>query len=373
MPTRITDLPIDGFERVVEMTDPQAGLLAYVGLHSLALGPGLGGCRMFDYLSRDAALTDVCNLARGMSYKNALANIGFGGGKSVIVGDPTNKTPRLLRAFADGLNQLGGAYLSAEDSGITPADMALIGQHSPHVAGADHNPKAHNPKSKAGGGNPAPFTAKGVFLGLKTAVAFRLGNSRGLHGLTVGIQGLGQVGYELARLLHLEGASIIAAELNAERCAKAAREFNARIVPLAALLSADLDVFAPCAMGGTINNKVLPVLRAPVIAGAANNQLDNAALGDLLAQRNQLYAPDYVINAAGVISIAGEYLQCWSPTWVDGKVAEIPVRLKRIFERAAVTGQSTSMVADRCAREAIREAKCASIPSAVTELHSKSA
>ena len=382
MTTRITDLSIDGFERVVELADPQAGLLAFVGLHSLALGPGLGGCRMFDYRSRDAALSDVCNLARGMSYKNALADISFGGGKSVIVGDPATKTPELLRAFAAGLNALKGDYLSAEDSGITPADMALIGQHSAFVAGAGSAGADQGQVGVTGngGGNPAPFTAQGVFLGLKAAVAHRLGGcfalasqTRPLNGLKVGIEGLGQVGYELARLLSNEGAQIVATELDAERAAQATTALNVRVVARDQLFARDLDVFAPCAMGGAVSLARLPQMRAPVIAGAANNQLENVALGDLLAQRGQLYAPDYVINAAGVISIAGEYLGCWSPQWVAAKVEQIPTRLTRIFARARATGQSTAMVADRCAREAIRAGKGLLATQAVTELRSKSA
>lgn len=369
MTTKVTDVSIDEFERVVELTNPAAGLLAYVALHSLELGPGLGGCRMFDYRSRNAAIADACNLARGMSYKNALADIGFGGGKSVIVGPPAIKTPRLLRAFADGLNQLKGDYLSAEDSGITPTDLAIVGQHSPYVAGADHRQTADG---ASGGGNPAPFTAKGVFLGLQTAVAHRLGG-QGLSGLTVGIEGLGQVGYELARLLVQGGAQVVASELNPERCTLASNELNVRIVPPSSLLTSTLDVFAPCAMGGALSLARLPELTAPVIAGAANNQLETAEVGDALALRGQLYAPDYVINAAGVISIAGEYLGCWSPEWVAAKIEAIPQRLTGIFERAEHTGRSTSLEADCCAHEVIQRGKSAPRPVVVTELLSKSA
>lgn len=345
----------DGFERVVELRNPAAGLTAFVAMHSTALGPALGGARMFSYSNREAAVLDVCRLARGMSYKNALAGIPFGGGKAVIVGDPANKTDALLAAFADGLNALNGGYLSAEDSGISPADMALMARTSAYVAGAD---------GASGGGNPAPFTAKGVFLGLKAAVATRLGTHK-LDGVTVGVEGLGQVGFALAKMLRSEGARVLASEINAERLQKAVVELGVEAASGDTLPAAALDVFAPCAMGGAINMRRINDLRAPVIAGAANNQLENAALGDLLARRGQLYAPDYVINAAGVISIAGEYLGCWSPDWVDAKVEQIPHKLQAIFERAEHAALPTSMVADRCAREAIRTAR--------TSLLSKSA
>ena len=337
----------DGFERVVEISNSAAGLTAYVALHSTALGPGLGGCRMFPYESHEAAITDVCNLARGMSYKNALAGIGFGGGKSVILGAPEAKTPQLFEAFAEGLNLLGGDYLSAEDSGITPADMALVGQQSAFVAGAD---------AASGGGNPAPFTARGVFLGLQEAVRARLGG-QSLTGLKVGVEGLGQVGFALAGMLREAGAEVYASELNPNRLQQAVDELGVKAVAGDQLLDQALDVFAPCALGGAINLKRINSLRAPVIAGAANNQLQNAALGDLLAGRGQLYAPDYVINAAGVVSIAGEYLGCWTPEWVNAKVEQIPVSLRRIFEKAEQAGLPTSLIADRCAREAIRAAQ----------------
>ena len=346
----------DGFERVVELRNPQVGLTAFIALHSTALGPALGGCRMYPYASREAALRDVCNLARGMSYKNALAGIGFGGGKAVIVGDPGTKTPELLEAFAEGLNALKGDYLSAEDSGISPADMFLMARRSAFVAGAD---------KATGGGNPAPFTALGVFLGLKAAVEARLGAAT-LNGLRVGVEGLGQVGFLLARMLREAGAEVVASELNPARLQQAVTELGVIAADSDALLESGLDVFAPCsvggAMGGAISAKRINRLRAPVIAGAANNQLENPALGDLLARRRQLYAPDYVINAAGVISIAGEYLGCWSPEWIGARVEQIPHSLGKIFEQAEQASLPTSLVADRCAREAIRSAQSAALP-----------
>jgi len=346
----------DDFERVVELRDPDAGLTAFIALHSTVLGPALGGCRMYPYGDRDAAIADVCNLARGMSYKNALAGIGFGGGKAVIVGDPASKTPQLLEAFAEGLNSLKGDYLSAEDSGISPADMRLMSRRSAFVAGADKTD---------GGGNPAPFTARGVFLGLQAAVETRLG-ALSLKGLRVGIEGLGQVGYLLARMVREAGAEVVASELNTARLQQAVDELGVIAVKTDSLLDSSLDVFAPCsvggAMGGAINSRTINRLHAPVVAGAANNQLETPALGDLLARRGQLYAPDYVINAAGVISIAGEYLSCWSPEWVTDRVEQIPSSLAAIFEQATHSSLSTSVVADRYARETIRQAQEAALP-----------
>jgi len=340
------------FERVVELRNDEAGLVAFVAIHSLALGPALGGVRMFDYSSRSAAIADACQLARGMSYKNALAGIPFGGGKSVIVGDPAAKTPALLEAYADGLNQLAGDYLSAEDSGISPADIRVMRETTEFAAGGGA-PKAIGGQASTGGGNPAPFTAKGVYLGLQTAVAQRLGTDS-LTDLKVGIEGLGQVGFLLARMLREAGATVYASELNSDRLAQAVSELG--VVPVAgdALLQQPLDVFAPCAMGHAISVARIGDLQAPVIAGAANNQLENPALGDLLARRGQLYAPDYVINAAGVVSIAGEYLGCWSDQWMVDQVARIPRRLAVIFERAQGRGLATALVADRMARQVLR-------------------
>ena len=369
MPTKIIDITPscstsqskqeleDGFERVVELKNAAAGLTAFIALHSTALGPALGGCRMYPYQNREAAIADVCNLARGMSYKNALAGIGFGGGKSVIVGDPSSKTPALLEAFAEGLNALKGDYLSAEDSGISPADMLLMARRSAFVAGGDH---------QNGGGNPAPFTARGVFLGLQAAVSARLGATSSLRGLRVGVEGLGQVGFLLARMLREAGAEVIASELNPSRLDQAVTELGVVAAGGDALIDKKLDVFAPCsvggALGGAITSKRINRLLAPVIAGAANNQLETPALGDLLASRGQLYAPDYVINAAGVISIAGEYLGCWSPEWVTERVEQIPRSLAEIFEQASQTSLATSLVADRCAQEAIRRAPSRQLP-----------
>ena len=354
MATQLRDLSIDGFERVVELRNPAAGLHAFVAMHSLALGPALGGARLFNYASREAAIRDVCNLARGMSYKNALAGIPFGGGKAVLIGKSGAKSDDQLLAFAEGLNALNGAYLSAEDSGISPADMAVMATSTPYVAGLEQ---------ASGGGNPAPFTAKGVFLGLQAAIEHRLGRANGrLDGLRIGVEGLGQVGYALARQLRDAGATVIASEINSERLGQAVQELGVVAVSTEQLLDADLDVFAPCALGGAIAADRLRRLRAPVIAGAANNQLANCALGDVLARRNQLYAPDYVINAAGVISIAGEYLGCWSPEWLNTRILRIPERLAGVFERAASAGHSTAMVADRWAREIIRAERAASLP-----------
>jgi leucine dehydrogenase len=292
----------DDHEQVVFCRDPASGLQCIIAIHDTRLGPALGGCRMWPYESDDEALTDVLRLSRGMSYKSALAGLDLGGGKSVIIGDPRrDKSELLWRAFGRFLERLGGHYIVAEDSGTSVADLKLVALETRHVAGIADKPAGNGMRS----GDPSPATALGVFIGLRATVEYRLGRSD-LAGLRVAIQGLGSVGYRLARLLHEAGAALWVTDLYPDRIERAVAELGATAVGAETIWELEVDVFAPCALGAVINDATLPRLHARVIAGAANNQLAETRHGEALMERGILYAPDYVINAGGVIDIALE-------------------------------------------------------------------
>jgi leucine dehydrogenase len=327
-------------EQVVMFKHVPSGLRAIVAIHSTALGPALGGCRMWPYENEDSAIEDVLRLSKGMSYKNALAGIPFGGGKSVIIGDSrSDKSEALLAAFAARLNWLGGRYITAEDMGISEKDMDFMAALTPHVAGLSQ-----------ASGNPSPKTAQGVFLGLKAAVAFRLG-VHDLSGISVAVQGLGSVGFELCRLLRNEGAVVHATDISFARVQQAVTALGVIAVAPEDILGAEIDVFAPCAMGAIINDQSIGRLRAKVIAGAANNQLLADRHGRVLQGLNILYAPDYVINAGGVINIAAEVLCQTQTDYAQTKIAQIPATLTAIFAEAQKTAQATSQVANDMAEK----------------------
>lgn len=338
------DIAQDSHQRIVHIRNDVSGLSAFVGIHNTNLGPALGGCRMFPYASEEEAIYDVTRLSEGMTYKNALANIPFGGGKSVIIGDPaTDKSEDLLRDFAKGLNDLSGEYLSAEDSGIGPQDIAIMARTSKWVAGGDTN---------EGGGDPSPYTAYGVFLGIKAALKYKYGTDK-LDGIKVAVEGLGHVGYDLARRLRAEGAYIIGADIRPEICDKAQQAFNAKIVLPDACHHQDVDIYAPCALGGALSAKRLDNISAPIIAGAANNQLATAEIGDALHQKKILYCPDYVINAAGVISIGFEFLKSWEEARISKAVEQIPHTLAAIFDMAHQQDRPTYQIAEEMAQKKI--------------------
>ena len=327
----------DGHELVLFGHDASSGMRALIAVHSSVLGPAAGGCRMWPYASQTEALADVLRLSRGMSYKNALAGLPFGGGKAVIIGDSRRaKSPELLGAFGRFVDALGGRYITAEDVGTTIADMVQIARTTRHVAGL--------------GRDPSPKTALGVLLGIKAAVRFRL-QRRSLEGVSVALQGLGGVGYHLAGLLAAEGAKLSVADLRPALMQRVCDEYRARELAPEALLGADVDVLAPCALGGVLNSQSIPKLRARIIAGAANNQLAQGEDGTALAAAGILYAPDYVINAGGIISVAHEYRGGGSDAEIDADIGEIPVRLGEIFERARRAHRTTNAVADEMARE----------------------
>jgi leucine dehydrogenase len=335
----------DGHELVVFGHNANLGLHAIVAVHSTALGPAAGGCRMWPYASTDAAVVDVLRLSRGMSYKNALAGLPFGGGKAVIIGDArTGKTPELFQAFGRFVDSLGGRYITAEDVGTTTADMESVARTTSFVSGLCRKPGE-------AGGDPGPKTALGVYLGIKAAVKFRL-NRSDLSGVGVALQGVGGVGYHLCRMLAAEGARLRVADVRPLAVQRACDEFKATEVPAENILSEDVEVFAPCALGAVLNAGSIPRLRARIVAGAANNQLAEDKDGQALQAAGVLYAPDYVINAGGIISVAREY-SGGTEAEVTAEIQAIPGRLTEIFERARRHGLTTNAVADQMAQDRI--------------------
>jgi leucine dehydrogenase len=334
----------DGHEQVVFGHDAATGLRAIIALHSTALGPAAGGCRMWPYASTAEAVADVLRLSRGMSYKNAMAGLRLGGGKSVIVGDAGKvKTAELLQAFGRLVESLGGRYITAEDVGTTAADMEQIARATRYVSGLGVAPGR-------AGGDPGPKTALGVYLGIKAAVRFRLGRED-LRDVTVAIQGVGGVGYHLCRLLAADGAQLFVADVRPASVQRVVQEFRARAVPVSELLALEVDVIAPCALGSVLDAQSIPRLRARIIAGAANNQLAQGQDGAALQSAGILYAPDYVINAGGIISVSHEYQGGATEAQVIADIHAIPTRLTEIFERARRENRPTSAVADEMARE----------------------
>lgn len=334
----------DGHELVAYHEDPETGLKAIVAVHNTTLGPALGGCRMYPYSNSEQALDDVLRLSRGMTYKSALAGLPLGGGKSVIIGDPhKQKTPALMRAMGAFIESLGGRYIGAEDSGTGVADIRYMSEKTQYVSGiTDGRPFD---------GDPSPYTAMGVFYGIRAAVAHRLGRAD-LQGLRVAIQGAGSVGRHLLERLVTAGAKVYFADTNDDNAGRA-EALGGEPVPVDQILSLNVDVLAPCAMGGAINATTMEQIKAPVIAGAANNQLAEAELGEYLRQRGILYAPDFVINAGGIIDVFYQR-QGRSVADSEAHVRRIESVLAELFERAERDKQPTSQVAERMAEELFR-------------------
>ncbi len=334
----------DGHERVWLGRDEARGLTAIVAVHSTALGPALGGTRIWPHDSFEAALTDALRLSRGMTDKAAVAGLPLGGGKAVIIADPRkDKTPDLLEAYAEMLTALAGQYYTAEDVGMTLADADFLGQRAPNVAGT----------TRGGSGDPSPFTARGVFLGLKEALRRQRG-SASVDGLTVAVQGLGSVGWALAAALHGEGARLVVADLDRARAERAAAAFGAAVAEPERIVAVEADVFAPCALGGILSETAIPAMRTGIVAGAANNQLATAEDAGRLAARGILHAPDFVINAGGLINVAAEVApDGYDLAAVAEKVARIPQTLAAIFDRAEAEGRTPDAVARAIAAERV--------------------
>lgn len=333
----------DNHEQVVYCSDKASGLKAIIAVHSTALGPAAGGCRFWNYASDEAALKDVLRLSKGMTYKNAMAGLKLGGGKGVIIGDPKSlKSDDLFKAFGTAVNNLNGRYYTAEDVNITTGDMAIVNQSTEFVSGLEGK-----------SGNPGPFTALGTFLGIKAAVKFKLGKDD-LTGIKVAVQGLGSVGYSLCEKLHNAGAELIVTDINQVALDKAAAELNATVVGLDEIYSQDVDVFSPCALGASIDDNTIPQLKAVIIAGCANNQLAEARHDQILLEKGILYAPDYVINAGGIINVALEiYPEPYCADSATKLVENIYHTLMNVFETAAAQNMPTGLIADQMARDII--------------------
>lgn len=332
-----------GHESIHQFHDPRSGLKAIIAIHSTALGPAAGGCRMWRYDSEAHAIRDVLRLSRGMTYKNAMAGLPLGGGKAVILADGEQPpSSELFRAFGRCVDSLGGRYVTAEDVGVSIDDMHQVKQVTDFVAGL---PGARG----SAGGDPSPWTADGVFLGIRAAVKHRLGASS-LDGLRVAVQGVGKVGYDLCRQLHAAGASLVICDVNTQNLVRAQDEFGARLVAPEQVLFQDVDVLAPCALGAILDERSIPRILATVIAGAANNQLATEADGQRLRDRNILFAPDYVINGGGIISVSLEYMGDKTQDDTHAQIALIPERLTDIFTTADTEQIPTNVVADSMAQ-----------------------
>ncbi|MFG6137015.1 Glu/Leu/Phe/Val family dehydrogenase [Halomonas sp. B23F22_10] len=332
--------------QVIHGCDTASGLRAIIAIHDITRGPALGGLRIYPYASEADALTDVLRLSRGMTYKSALADLPLGGGKAVIIADPRrDKTPELLQAMGRLIDSLGGRYITAEDAGSDEADMHVIAEATEHVGGLGRN---------GASGDPSPWTALGVFHAMQSAVYHGLGRAeseRQFDGLRIALQGVGHVGSHLARRLHDAGARLVLADIDRDAAARLAGELDADTVAPEAIVDAEVDVFAPCAMGAALTPEVARRLKARVVCGAANNQLASPEVADQLLARGILYTPDYVANAGGVIEIAWQRRDDARPEAVMAHIAGIGSTLDEIFARAAQEGRSPAPVADDMARE----------------------
>jgi len=331
----------DNHEQVIFCRDTDAGLFAIIALHDTTLGPAAGGCRMWPYNSVDEAVTDVLRLSQAMSYKNALADLPLGGGKSVIIGDSNkDKNEKLLTSFAQFVQRLGGQYYTAEDVGIGINDVEVLAKTSDYVFGLSAT------------GDPSPFTARGCFEGIRAAVKHKLGRDS-LEGLTAAVQGVGNVGRYVCKNLYEAGTKLIIADVNAEAAAYAVETFGATAVSPKKIYSQDVDIFSPCAMGGILNDDTISQLKASIVAGVANNQLSEPHHGRLLYDKGILYAPDYVINAGGMLNASGDIFGEYDINKVMERVTYLYDATLRIFEVAKQKNQPANEVADTMARQKI--------------------
>lgn len=346
--TSAWDYPdFDSHEGLHLFTDPASGLKAVIAVHSTALGPAAGGVRFWHYADHGRAITDALRLSRGMSYKNAMAGLALGGGKGVVLaarpGDTI--TEAQLVAFGRAVESLGGRYVTAEDVGMSEARMKVIAGETRYVSGL---PVAEG----AAGGDPGPYTAHGVYLGVRAAAKRGLGSDE-MRGVRVAVQGLGSVGGGLARLLARDGAVLTLADVDTDRATRMADELGATTVAPDAILAAEVDIVSPNALGAVLTERSIAALRARIVAGGANNQLETREDGRRLHDAGIVYAPDYVINAGGIINVGLEYLGNGDEAEVLARIAEIPARLEQVWDEAAVTGDPTADVADRIARRLI--------------------
>ena len=332
-----------GHEQLTFFRDRVSGLKAIVAIHDTTLGPALGGCRMWNYAGEDEAITDALRLSKGMSYKNSAMGLNLGGGKAVIIGDPRkDKTEELFRAFGKFVETLGGRYITAEDVGVGTAEMVVVQQETSHVAGLPEK-----------SGDPSPATAFGVYRGMQ-ACAKAVWGSESLRGKVVAVQGLGHVGYHLCRHLHDEGARLIVSDIFPDRVESVVQEFPAMAVKPEAIYAVEADIFAPCALGAILNDGTIPQLKARIVAGSANNQLQEPRHGDRLHELGILYAPDFVINGGGVVNVAHEFAPAgYNRDRAYAQVATIYDKVARIIEISRAEGVPTYRAADLLAEERI--------------------
>ena len=345
---KFTDIPVEGYEKVVKCEDAAHGLKALIAVHDTTLGPALGGIRMWPYESEREAFTDVTRLAQGMTYKSAVAETGLGGGKAVIIGDPKrDKTEALLRAMGRFIESFEGQYIAAEDVGLTEDDMVVIRQETEHVAGL--------PLAYASGGNPARLTAFGVFLGIRVCLERALKTNR-FTDIRVAVQGCGNVASYLCQHLHDAGAELVVTDVDTDKAQRLAKRCGAEVVPPDQIYQSSCEVYAPCALGGTLNDLTIPQLGCSIVAGSANNQCLRAEHGEQLRRRNILYAPDFVINAGGIINIAVEReVQGYDESRALARVHHMTSVLHDIFDLA-----QQEHITTECAALTLAERKLAS-------------
>ena len=342
-------ISFDGHEQVVFCHDKDTGLKAIIGIHNTILGPALGGTRMWNYTNEWEALNDVLRLSRGMSFKSSISGLNLGGGKAVIIGDAkTQKTPELMRKFGEYVNSLSGKYITAEDVGMETKDMDIVREVTPYVTGIS--------ESKGGSGNPSPITAYGVYMGMKAASKYQFGTDN-LEGKKILVQGIGHVGEVLVEHLTKDGAIVTISDINEDRLHQVGAKYGAKIFKGDNLYSADVDIYAPCALGATINDDTIKIIKAKVIAGAANNQLANEVIhGQILKDKGILYAPDFLINAGGVINVYSELAKL-SKVEVMEKTENIYNTSLEIFKHADANNITTHQAALLIAQKRIDDRK----------------
>ena len=333
-----------GHEQIVLCSEPSVGYKGIIAIHNTTLGPALGGTRFWNYATEEEAIVDALRLSKGMTYKAAVTGLNLGGGKSVIIGDPKTKQGRemIFRAHGRFVDSLKGRYITAEDVGTSVEDMDFVQMETTHVAGL-----------QGGSGDPSPITAHGTYYGIKAAAKAKYG-SDSLKGMKIAVQGVGHVGYYLCQYLSEEGAKLVVTDIDEERVRGIVKEFGAESVSPNDIYAVDAPVFAPCALGAIVNDKTLPVMKFEIIAGAANNQLAEERHGDELEKRGVLYAPDYVINAGGLINVYGE-INGWSADRAKRKAGEIYDTLLQLFDLSKKEGLPTYKAADRLAERRIEQ------------------
>jgi leucine dehydrogenase len=350
-----TALSTLGHEQVVFCHDEPTGLKAIIGIHNTTLGPALGGTRMWNYATEQEALTDVLRLSRGMTFKASISGLNLGGGKAVIIGDAkTMKTEAFLRRFGKFVNSLGGKYITAEDVNMKTADMEFIAMETKHVTGL--------PESAGGGGDPSPVTAYGTYLGMK-ASAKKVFGTDSLSGKKIAVQGVGQVGMHLVEYLTKENATVYISDISDEKLKAVANKFGAKAVSQEAIYDLDVDIYSPCALGATLNDTTIPRLKCSIIAGAANNQLkDEVKHGYMLMDRSITYAPDFLINAGGLINVYNEFLGNYNRSRVFEQAERIYSTCLTIFDLADKEKINTQEAAIKIAEKRIDEVGRVRIP-----------